>query len=1371
MKNIYTFLIGIVIIVSFNLSIDAQTFSPAQGATGVSTSPTLTITFTPGSTVTFGNSKNIYVAISDWSSYFTFSTGATPVPPRAPELSVSGNVLTIDLTGQTLNTSTEYLVYTDAGAILVDGVAWDNLTDDTYWRFTTAAPVPQPVYSPLQGATGVSQSPTMTLTFDVSSTVTFGTSKNIYVAKSDWSTYTQMSTGKVPPPPPADARLSVSGNVLTIDFSGETLDPGTEYLVYTDAGAILVDGVAWDVLTDDTQWRFTTATLEAPTLDPVNGATNVSRTPTLTATFSNNIAFADDDYVTVFNTASPSTSPINLYTGTGPFYNDRDSRLTVNGASFTIDFSNTILDGNIQYGVYVPTGVLTVSGTPYNGFSDVNNPGWAFTTATNLPEPTVQTYDPAQGATGVSIKKTLNLTFDMNIQANQGSTVTYLKLFKTGDATPKIICEIDNGVIEPNKGVSIANNVLTIDPTFDLEIDADYYVTIDAGTVESSFGAPFAGIDNSTTIWTFHTEVPPTITTFDPLNDATEVAIDKVINITFDKNIAPNPSANFYYIKILDKSDDSEFLSISVRNGAFEAGKGASINNNILTIDSPSDFAASKTYYMTIDFGAIQGTDGTVFGGIDNTVSNYYQFSTVTNPPAVVTFDPLQDAIEVPINKVLSIDFDKNIQANSGTSNKYLYLYEAGNASFIYQYTFQGGGISPSGITISGTTMTIDFPADLDLNVDYYITIDAGAIEAASTGDPFGGIDNSVSNNWRFKTIAPPEWTVDYPRIENQGESSLDLLGQTEKAGNYYYVVTRSTTAPTEAQIVAGQDENGATALISGNGSMTANTQFSSTLDITGLTINLNHYIYVVSQESAYSLYSTIEQLNFQRDILNTWTGSVSNVFNEPGNWSATYVNSGSMYVPQTASNYPLLDATIEVNNIEVEAGAQLTVGTSGNITVLGSLDLYSTSTQNASFINNGTFTINSDKVRIHQAVSTSTRNYYVSSPVAGATQNSIGADLGMYYWDNPTGNWMLASPTAAMVPTTGYVLRSNNSLVFTGAINNGIQTATVSRSISGLGWNLIGNPYPSAVDWTSAGFTKTNVVDAFWIYLNDQDKYGVYNTPGGTAVNITNPQIPSNHCFWVKVPSPNTTGDVRFTNNVRVHNNTSYLKNATLSTNPTLKIAGVNGTYRDEIAILFNENATIDFDEYDSEKKFSSNTNYIQFFTTSEDKDVCINGYPLYTNDFTVPLSFKADQTGTFSIEKIDYSNFPGNHTVILEDLVENKTVDLIADGNYTFNVSSAGTITDRFLLTFKGDFATAIDYDNKVLKSQIFGFKKSIIIKSKDLKDARYKIFNIKGQLIKEGLTVPNSRTEVNIGTGGIFIVKVIHSNGVESEKVILN
>ncbi len=1344
-------------------------YDPAQDATDIAINKTLVLSFNDN--IKFNSSSTrYYVEIyEDGASTPTFEYEIR-YGSADSELSISGNQLTID-PASNFDSNKTYYVLIDADGILSDpgDAPFAGITNSSEWKFTTASSAPSVItYDPDQNSTTALIDQQLTLTFDED--IAFNSSstryyieifKNDGTSVEDW----QIRNGS------ADPGLTISNDKLTIDPTND-LDYLTSYYVIIDADGIVSSstGMGFPGLTNSSDWAFTTVQEEIPTLNPTDGATDVSRTPTLSATFSDNISFEDNTTITVYQTSDHSNY-ININTGSGPFYGDRDSRLTINGATFTIDFSDDVLDGNTEWAVYIPTNKLSVNGIYYNGFDDIDNPSWAFTTATDLPKPIVQTYDPAQSATGVSVKKVLTLAFDMNIQANSTTTVTYLKLYKTGNSAPLLECEIDNGTIEPNKGVSITDNVLTIDPSFDFEPDADYYVTIDPGTIESTHGAPFDGIDNSTTSWQFHTEVPPAITAYDPANNTTEVVVDKTINLTFDKNIQPNQSADFYYIKIIDASDDNEFLSISVRNGNFESGKGASISGNVLTIDPPSDFSASKTYYVTIDYGAIEGTDGTTFLGI---AENEYTFKTVTNPPAIVSLDPVKDAIEVAPDKILTIDFDKDIQANSGTTNKYLYLYEEGNPTFIYQYTFQGSSISPAGISISGTTMTIDFPSDLNINTNYYLTIDAGAIEAVATGDPFGGIDNSESNNWRFKTVAPPEWTTGYPSIVNQTENNLDLLGQTQKDGNFYYVVTKSATPPTEAQIVSGLDENGDPALITGNGSMSADTEFSSTLDISGLAISIDHYIYIVSQETTYNLYSTIEQLHFIRNVINRWTGSVDNDFNNTNNWSGnSYEIYGSIYIPANSTNYPEISGDIQVNNIEIEAGAQLTISSGSSLTATGDLDLYSSTSVNASLLTLGTLTVNGES-RVHQIVTANNRSYYICAPVNGATGYSIGADLGVYYWDNPSNNWVAYNQTSSLEPARGYVVRSNASeLLFTGSLNNSDVSIGVLRQNDddGEGWNLIGNPYPSAVNWDLVP-VKDNILDGFWVFLNDQSQYGAYNANSTTAVNITNSVIPSNHAFWVKVLKGFTNGQVTFNNTVRVHNNTTYLKNVTTSSNPTLKIAGVNGSYRDEIAIVFNNNATIDMDEFDSEKKFSNNSNFIQFFTSASGKDLCINGLPLYSNDYTIPLNFNVKSAGTYTIERVDYSNFPNDHTVLLTDSVENKTVDLIADGSYTFSTSVTGIINNRFSLTFKGDFATAIKpniTNNK--KTTIYSYDKHIVIKVPELKNAKYHIYSINGQLIKEGLLGSGTSTTVNIEKRGIYIVKVVYKGGVESQKVIIN
>jgi hypothetical protein len=724
----------------------------------------------------------------------------------------------------------------------------------------------------------------------------------------------------------------------------------------------------------------------------------------------------------------------------------------------------------------------------------------------------------------------------------------------------------------------------------------------------------------------------------------------------------------------------------------------------------------------------------------------------------------------------LSIKFNKAISPNSTGTNQYLYIYKSSDlGNPIYSCIASNDVFEKSDdvYIVNDSTLTIDYPGTFEVNTEYFVKITTGAIEATLTGDPFGGIDNSESNYWRFTTIAPPEWATDYPVITDQTEDDMILRGMTQKTGNYYYVVTSSSTTPTEDQIVNGLDENGDPAAITGNGSITADTEFSSTLDITKLTVAAQYYLYVIAQENVYNLYSVIEQLPFTRNVINTWTGNIDSDFGNIDNWSgSSYEINGSILIPSSSSNYPIITGNRQVFNVEVEAGAQLTIDNNSTLTATGDFDMYSSTTLNASLLNKGTLTVNGE-TRVHQIVTANNRSYYVCSPVSGVTGYSIGADIGVYYWENSANDWVAYDATSAFQPARGYVVRSNNSeLLFTGNLNNADVTIGVERrnDDDGEGWNMIGNPYPSSVDWDLVP-TKQNIFDGFWVFLNDQSLYGAYNATSGTAVNIANSRIPSNHAFWVRVEKGFTSGQVVFDNTCRLHNDTSYLKNATISINPTLKIAGVNGNYRDEIAMVFNDNATLDIDDFDSEKKFSSNTNFVQLFTTVANRDLCINGMPLYNTNDTIPLNIEIKNPGTYSIERVEYSNFPANHTVLLEDLEEGKTVDLIAEGSYTFTTTTSGTITNRFNLIFAGDFATAIRPSKQQPKAKVYSFKKSIIIETPDLKDAAYTIYSINGQAIAQSKIGANTRTTVNISKPGIYIVKLVYSGGVESQKVIIN
>src|SRR5690606_15362193 len=92
--------------------------------------------------------------------------------------------------------------------------------------------------------------------------------------------------------------------------------------------------------------------------------------------------------------------------------------------------------------------------------------------------------------------------------------------------------------------------------------------------------------------------------------------------------------------------------------------------------------------------------------------------------------------------------------------------------------------------------------------------------------------------------------------------------------------------------------------------------------------------------------------------------------------------------------------------------------------------------------------------------------------------------------------------------PGTGYAAfirqQCNSSLTVsvTGSINQGRTELAVNHNTnapSGESWNLVGNPYPSTVDWSAAGWEKTSIADVIAVQDNGGSGQYVYSGLDGS--------------------------------------------------------------------------------------------------------------------------------------------------------------------------------------------------------------------------------------------------------------------------------
>jgi hypothetical protein len=510
----------------------------------------------------------------------------------------------------------------------------------------------------------------------------------------------------------------------------------------------------------------------------------------------------------------------------------------------------------------------------------------------------------------------------------------------------------------------------------------------------------------------------------------------------------------------------------------------------------------------------------------------------------------------------------------------------------------------------------------------------------------------------------------------------------------------------------------------------------------------------------------------FTTDKINIWSGGGTDPgdWTDPYNWSSgSFTENTSIFVPSSAN--PLIaDSSVTVYNIDLEAGAVMQ-HSADTITVNGEFRLRSSADKNASYLNTGGILIvNADSVKIEQVITADTINYNISPPTSGATRAAMGVTNKLFVYNNSTGFYEEVGENTILKPGIGYILRSNaGKIIFSGNINLSEIVVDLGWSSTALGWNLVGNPFTGSLDWST--ISKTNVANAFWIWQNLNEVYGVYNYDLGTGVNISSPIIPSYQAFWVKVPTEtkNDSASITFSTSNLQANTTSYLKSTSLP--ELVKIAGSNGMVKDETAIVIHNNASDNRDRLDSDKMLSKTSDALELFSSLEDKPIAINAIPAFTETKEIPIGYYASKAGDYQIELVNQT-MTNLESVILIDHDRNTEWTLSSENPYHFTVNSVGSNDTRFTLKMVTQTVpTNINNPNeKKDQCTVYAQDKQIIIKTPDNNNLHYHLTDMSGRTFDNGDLVPQSLNRIPAPGTGIYIITIVSDKGKEEHKVAI-
>jgi hypothetical protein len=692
-------------------------------------------------------------------------------------------------------------------------------------------------------------------------------------------------------------------------------------------------------------------------------------------------------------------------------------------------------------------------------------------------------------------------------------------------------------------------------------------------------------------------------------------------------------------------------------------------------------------------------------------------------------------------------NFSKVISAGTATRT-----FEVGDASIYAPVTIQFAGTTNSGGAITVYARSGDHPSSAS-----------------------AGIDNTKSVN-RY-------W----------GISNTGVTGFT--SANVTFNFTTGDVDPT-----ANTNNLAAARLASTVWSLpTIGTRTSTSLQVTGLT--------------AFGEFQLAEP--FSAGI--TWTGSVNSDWNNPGNWNPNVVPTGSdnVTIPVRPNQPSFLTAgNGNVRNVVMQLGAIINIPSSYTLTVNGnftSVNGQVTGPGTVRFtspnaVQTGSTTFAGVVAVITGAVLTTNNNLTLASGAtlmhgvgtAGAggaitgnvrvRRTGASSALSYNYWSSPINNGSIASltggnkymydPTAAtgsdvvglragwvapggtMTNGRGYISTGAGTSNFIGAPNNGNISYGPLQMGTYTNFNLVGNPYPSAISASSFISANPQILGGA-IYFWDDDNsaggsysaadYGVYNGIGFVSPNsgkTFNGNIAACQGFFVQASAATT---LNFTNSMRTALSSTFFE-ADILERVWLSVTTPANDYN-EVLIAFKDDATDGADEQFDAKKLRGNSN-LALYTKIGTEDYAINAMSALTSDKVVQLGLESSANGPQVFRLQNMSNLPESAQIILEDTKLGIFHNLRNIEQYNYVYDSTTDVL-RFRLHFKPEVMMSAVTESCVQNDG------QLIINSPSSTSWNYSVTNQEGTAVAQEENFSGT-DYVNGLAGGIYFVHLNNEFG---------
>ena len=380
--------------------------------------------------------------------------------------------------------------------------------------------------------------------------------------------------------------------------------------------------------------------------------------------------------------------------------------------------------------------------------------------------------------------------------------------------------------------------------------------------------------------------------------------------------------------------------------------------------------------------------------------------------------------------------------------------------------------------------------------------------------------------------------------------------------------------------------------------------------------------------------------------------------------------------------------------------------------------------------------------------------HYFTNVSYYDEVNRDSDASSGFKYIENATDSLLEHQGYYAYFPPS----TTTNILDVTGEFYKGEVTYDLSHTNTGYtandGWHCVVNPYPSAIDMSSACVEFNNVSQAIYIIDHSlggswQGEYVVCNN--GISVNGGTEVVASFQAFMVQATGPDAS--LTFNECAKTDEQGIFYRSSNEEKSYMRFALQRENEQAYETVIAFDENATEGFDpSYDARRW---ETDLYSLATSMNGELLSINTVPEMNDELSIPIFISVPEAGEYELVVSEIVNFEMNLCLFLEDTSTGEITPVNRRTKITFLVEEDEYAEERFILH---SHSIAEVTNNAPFCSEVNSGSVLVTLDSEE--EASFKWSNFSNELLLEDI---GNSSELSGVPSGTYYVQIINPEAI--------